>query len=758
MWHVGGGDIYALKDRLAGLREQYSPDWEAAAVATDEPALKGKDVAPPLGAFAEPKPNKPGNVRGSASLPTDEAKEESQAIESDFVWQDVSRQVSFVLVDPKDSAWAEVSADGEAKFRFLEVRREDRLVELHDSNRELTVLLLEQNSLFKFRDENFRDLYVGFWDRWEGKQFGPVLGAYTDERRPPKPVLELKDAPLQTIVVMLAAFRDPLCGNTLFEAFSNARYPERVSAIVVEQKADDDVYDCVEEYCALVKKNGGTDADCRRQSVRVDKVPLDRARGVMPARYRQNLLLEDEEFCLQIDSHSAFEAEWDQIAIEDWLLTENEMAVITAYPNMVRDRHDQRNSPQRCSTKFSGDHEVVHGGNSAVNVHPGRTPYLIPFFGAGTSFSKCHANFNVPYDPYMSYLFGGEEFNRAARLFTSGYDMYGPKRNFVYHYYDSDEKPPQGRMPRHREFASLSTQTKKLLGSQTTARWRTLLGLPLTKKNPNLSVAAMQDAARFGLGTRRRIEQYEAFSRVNLHAATTESRCKDLGNIKWQSYDYESPFYPAGRDCPYHTMADIRRHCCTTLQSVLASTTAFLDKTNEVIAAEVQLSPPAFLSQPSQPILTSSNNGASFGACGPDSKSWPSQASMAEKAMSKGEMSRPNDGADSGKSRTFNDDKTGKEQGYHDDVEDQDEDEEDQGEGRSDEGVDDDEEEEEEEVKGGDGEHDDDDDDNDDDEDQDDEDQAEIEEEEREDAEDAAASGALLDVDVSEQDALDDSS
>ena len=41
----------------------------------------------------------------------------------------------------------------------------------------------------------------------------------------------------------------------------------------------------------------------------------------------------------------------------------------------------------------------------------------------------------------------GEEFNRAARLFTHGYDLYSPNVNFVYHWYPSEEKPPHLRSP-----------------------------------------------------------------------------------------------------------------------------------------------------------------------------------------------------------------------------------------------------------------------------------------------------------------------
>ena len=49
-------------------------------------------------------------------------------------------------------------------------------------------------------------------------------------------------------------------------------------------------------------------------------------------------------------------------------------------------------------------------------------------WGAGLSFSKCHAELKVPVDPHTPGIFDGEEFNRAARFFTYGYDIYTPNR------------------------------------------------------------------------------------------------------------------------------------------------------------------------------------------------------------------------------------------------------------------------------------------------------------------------------------------
>merc|ERR1712232_469825 len=62
-------------------------------------------------------------------------------------------------------------------------------------------------------------------------------------------------------------------------------------------------------------------------------------------------------------------------------------------------------------------------------------PVLSALWGAGLSFAKCHFERNVPNDPRMLGIFDGEEFSRAIRGFSKGYDMYTTHRPIVFHNY-----------------------------------------------------------------------------------------------------------------------------------------------------------------------------------------------------------------------------------------------------------------------------------------------------------------------------------
>jgi hypothetical protein len=73
--------------------------------------------------------------------------------------------------------------------------------------------------------------------------------------------------------------------------------------------------------------------------------------------------------------------------------------------------------------KYSGytDYAALILRNGQASAAAGLTrPILGPLWAAGLSFMKCHAERNVPNDPLETGIFMGEEYARAARLYTNG--------------------------------------------------------------------------------------------------------------------------------------------------------------------------------------------------------------------------------------------------------------------------------------------------------------------------------------------------
>jgi hypothetical protein len=260
--------------------------------------------------------------------------------------------------------------------------------------------------------------------------------------QPVAPVVNEKTLAEATIFIGLAAFREQRCGRTVYEAFRRAKFPGRVFVGVVDQLAEGvDQFTCVDDYCRLATQNLTAGRPCPfREHIRSDRREARASRGPTLARYQQQQLLRDETFCLQLDSHSLFADEWDVALLGDWLSTRNEFAVLSSYianVDQIDKQSDEVNIgqvvPHICKTQRGG-HGMVRNQQAAAARALAR-PKLNTLWGAGLSFSKCHAEVVVPYDPHLDHVFDGEEFSRAVRLFTWGYDLYTPHRNRVFHDY-----------------------------------------------------------------------------------------------------------------------------------------------------------------------------------------------------------------------------------------------------------------------------------------------------------------------------------
>jgi hypothetical protein len=251
------------------------------------------------------------------------------------------------------------------------------------------------------------------------------------QHRPPPALLDSATINHTSIFVAISSFRDKLCPITLVNMFTKATNPSRVTAAVVQQNIPGDI-DCLEEYCTLMYLRSHPSVD--RVSLPpmdtllascpfVDNVQMNRldgmtARGPTWARSYGSKMVGDQEFCMQTDSHMDFALQWDTSMVDMWVATENEYAVLSTY---VTDSSDYDNIKDK-SKGMNGLHEVpnlcivrFHGiggmprnfGTKCMRSFP--RPKLTITWGAGLSFSKCHAEKKVPYDPFTPGIFDGEE-------------------------------------------------------------------------------------------------------------------------------------------------------------------------------------------------------------------------------------------------------------------------------------------------------------------------------------------------------------
>ncbi|CAK9002413.1 [Skp1-protein]-hydroxyproline N-acetylglucosaminyltransferase (Glycosyltransferase GnT51) (Skp1-HyPro GlcNAc-transferase) (UDP-GlcNAc:Skp1-hydroxyproline GlcNAc-transferase) (Skp1 GlcNAc-Tase) (UDP-GlcNAc:hydroxyproline polypeptide GlcNAc-transferase) [Durusdinium trenchii] len=327
-----------------------------------------------------------------------------------------------------------------------------------------------------------------------------------------------------TVMVLVAALRETRLAATLLSAFDNADFPDRVRFGVVQQNGDGDP-DCVEEVCAErgrpVTKEvdpgsgavrfGNPNGCAEFDRIRVKRMHSSEARGPVFARGHQVELLEDEDFCMQIDAHTVFKKGWDSLMLRQWAMTDNEFAVLSTYPTNYKDLNKNSNRhwemPHICGVNMSPIGFVSNKqASAAANLDK---PLLAPLWAAGLSFSRCHAVRWVPNDKNLKQVFSGEEFSRGARLWTHGYDFYSLSRPVIGVYYGND-KGGHG-----------SWKHDRAESERSKARLMTLLQLP----NSDQSTRAYDDLGKFTLGTRRTLDQYIAFSGVDTRNAVAKDHC-----------------------------------------------------------------------------------------------------------------------------------------------------------------------------------------------------------------------------------------
>ena len=62
-------------------------------------------------------------------------------------------------------------------------------------------------------------------------------------------------------------------------------------------------------------------------------------------------------------------------------------------------------------------------------------PTQIPFVAAGFFFTRAEFLRDVPFDPFMPWLFMGEEIALSMRAWTHGWNIYAPRKNLISHQY-----------------------------------------------------------------------------------------------------------------------------------------------------------------------------------------------------------------------------------------------------------------------------------------------------------------------------------
>ena len=273
-----------------------------------------------------------------------------------------------------------------------------------------------------------------------------------------------------SIYVSISSYRDNTCRDTLKHLFMRAQNPGLVFVGLVQQncnvqncmtgtgwgntrrwiKQDGPDLDCLEEFCE-------ENPQLCETNIRVLRLSEREAYGPFFSRYLNSKLWRGENIYLQIDAHTEFRQDWDVSVVEQMRATPSyPYSVISNYPPDGLADNDKAWPASKstsltpsalCGLTFEdagGKHHTVRLGQNSrrfdKNVRSD-VPHHSAFVAAG--FFSAHGKIvdAVPFDPFMPYLFMGEEISLSIRFWTSGFDIYAPSYDFLRHEYVRKESP-----------------------------------------------------------------------------------------------------------------------------------------------------------------------------------------------------------------------------------------------------------------------------------------------------------------------------
>jgi len=262
-----------------------------------------------------------------------------------------------------------------------------------------------------------------------------------------------------TIYLAISTYRDDECPYTLKNAFSRAKHPEKLFIGIIQQNCDKNCWggtgwaetrrwvkvdpdpDCAKQFC----RENPAFCETNLRIVRLNEI---QSYGPMFGRFLNGKLYRGENFYVQIDSHMQFRENWDVDLIAQMRKTKSyPKSIISNYPP-GGDAKDQtpwkrkENEPTpsgMCEVQFEKLRVLwtirFRQNGRTVSKDKRDEPQLSAFLAAG--FFSAHGSIiaNVPFDPFLPYIFMGEEIALAIRFWTGGYDIYAPVEDVVRHHY-----------------------------------------------------------------------------------------------------------------------------------------------------------------------------------------------------------------------------------------------------------------------------------------------------------------------------------
>ena len=237
-----------------------------------------------------------------------------------------------------------------------------------------------------------------------------------------------------SIFISIASYKDPLLVSTIFSAYDNA------------ENKNDLIFSICDQSDNGIQVNKIRFSD----QIHYEHVNPLFAKGPCWARHRAQSFFNEEDFFLQVDSHTLFAPNWDSIFIKQLeKISANQKndeyfkkPIITSYPRSFKvldfekglfeldtgDKHTQVITYKKDSLFIKSSFSRQIG---IPTKHNDITHAIL--MAAGCIFTRGSFVKEIPYDP--NYYFYGEELSMALRAFTRGYSFFHIPDAPIFHFY-----------------------------------------------------------------------------------------------------------------------------------------------------------------------------------------------------------------------------------------------------------------------------------------------------------------------------------
>jgi hypothetical protein len=181
-----------------------------------------------------------------------------------------------------------------------------------------------------------------------------------------------------------------------------------------------------------------------------------------------------------------------------------------------------------CNAHFENNFHII---SEAIHIKQNKDsskPFRTPYASAGLLFG--HSDFlnEAPFDPYLPYLFQGEEILLSARLWTNGWDLFNLNDSVITHYYnrEKDNQPHFWDDHGHKSWHKVQKQSNN--------RYYYILEQLGESDVDPLFLTHVSD---YGIGNQRTLKSWFDFTGIDIKNKKVESRCSQTYNETTQKWE-----------------------------------------------------------------------------------------------------------------------------------------------------------------------------------------------------------------------------